>query len=324
MSDNLSEDEINALLNPGSDKLTPLLEDFLRVNRRVMPSFVDALGSLVNKVCSLSDPQVMLASPGDILDRLPNEIIDVQLNFRGSYSGLHSYYLDTSDAQQIVKPIMGIESDGLDAAALSAIGEAFSRSVRAQLLLIDKLFGENIASEPPDVQIVQKDSLALTPPVFTLLYDILFDGEKALSVIEVINQDLAESIGRVLHSEDDVEDYGTSNTTAGTAKKVEGVSFPNFRATEIGPQEEQNLGLLMDVPVTLAVELGRTKWQLRDVLTIGEGSIIELDKQAGELVDVLVNNNLIARGEVVVVDENFSVRITEIISSFEQLVQKGL
>ena len=324
MSDNLSEDEINALLNPGSDKLTPLLEDFLRVNRRVMPSFVDALGSLVNKVCSLSDPQVMLASPGDILDRLPNEIIDVQLNFRGSYSGLHSYYLDTSEAQQIVKPIMGIESDGLDAAALSAIGEAFSRSVRAQLLLIDKLFGESIASEPPDVQIVQKDSLALTPPVFTLLYDILFDGEKALSIIEVINQDLAESIGRVLHSEDDVEDYGTSNTTAGTAKKVEGVSFPNFRATEIGPQEEQNLGLLMDVPVTLAVELGRTKWQLRDVLTIGEGSIIELDKQAGELVDVLVNNNLIARGEVVVVDENFSVRITEIISSFEQLVQKGL
>ena len=80
----------------------------------------------------------------------------------------------------------------------------------------------------------------------------------------------------------------------------------------------------MDVPVTLAVELGRTRWQLRDVLTIGEGSIIELDKQAGELVDVLVNNNLIARGEVVVVDENFSVRITEIISSFEQLVQKGL
>ena len=324
MSDNLSEDEINALLNPGSDKLTPLLEDFLRVNRRVMPSFVDALGSLVNKVCSLSDPQVMLASPGDILDRLPNEIIDVQLNFRGSYSGLHSYYLDTSEAHQIVKPIMGIESDGLDAAALSAIGEAFSRSVRAQLLLIDKLFGENIAFEPPDVQIVQKDSLALTPPVFTLLYDILFDGEKALSIIEVINQDLAESIGRVLHSEDDVEDYGTSNTAAGTAKKVEGVSFPNFRATEIGPQEEQNLGLLMDVPVTLAVELGRTRWQLRDVLTIGEGSIIELDKQAGELVDVLVNNNLIARGEVVVVDENFSVRITEIISSFEQLVQKGL
>lgn len=322
MSDNLSEDEINALLNPASDKLTPLLEDFLRVNRRVMPGFANALGDLVNKDCRLSDPQVLLTSPGDILNRLPYELIDVRLNFRGTYSGLHSYYLDTSEAPQIVRP-MGVESDELDATSLSAIGEAFSNSVHAQLRLLDDLFAENISPEAPNVQVVQRDSLALTPPVFTLLYDILFDGEKALSVIEVINQDLAESIGKVLHSEDDVEDFSTAKAT-NVAKKVEGVSFPSFRAAEIGPQEEQNLGLLMDVPVTLAVELGRTRWQLRDVLTIGEGSIIELDKQAGELVDVLVNNNLIARGEVVVVDENFSVRITEIISSFEQLVQKGL
>ena len=322
MSDNLSEDEINALLNPASDKLTPLLEDFLRVNRRVMPGFANALGDLVNKNCRLSDPQVLLTSPGDILNRLPYELIDVRLNFRGTYSGLHSYYLDTSEAPQIVRP-MGVESDELDATALSAIGEAFSNSVHAQLRLLDDLFAENISPEAPNVQVVQRDSLALTPPVFTLLYDILFDGEKALSVIEVINQDLAESIGKVLHSEDDVEDSSMAKTT-NVAKKVEGVTFPSFRAAEIGPQEEQNLGLLMDVPVTLAVELGRTRWQLRDVLTIGEGSIIELDKQAGELVDVLVNNNLIARGEVVVVDENFSVRITEIISSFEQLVQKGL
>ena len=324
MSDNLSEDEINALLNPASDKLTPLLEDFLRVNRRIMPGFANALGDLVNKDCSLSDPQVLLTSPGDILNRLPDEIIDVQLNFRGPYSGLHSYYLDTSEAPQIVHPITGVESDELDATALSAIGEAFSNSVRAQMRLFDDLFTENISPELPNVKVVRRDSLALIPPVFTLLYDIHFDGEKVLSIIEVINQDLAESIGKVLHSEDDVEDSSTSTKTDNTVKKVEGISFPNFRAAEIGPQEEQNLGLLMDVPVNLTVELGRTKWQLRDVLTIGEGSIIELDKQAGELVDVLVNNNLVARGEVVVVDENFSVRITEIITSFEQLVQKGL
>ena len=323
MSDILSEDEINALLSPASDKLTPLLEDFLRVNRRIMPGFASALGDLVNKNCSLSDPQVLLTSPGDILNRLPEELIDVRLNFRGAYSGFHSYYLDNSEVPQIVRP-MGVESDELDATSLSAIGEAFSNSVHAQLRLLDDLFAENISPEAPNVQVVQRDSLALTPPVFTLLYDVHFDGEKVLSIIEVINQDLAESIGKVLHSEDNVEDFSASKQTGNTAKKVEGVSFPNFRAAEIGPQEEQNLGLLMDVPVTLAVELGRTKWQLRDVLTIGEGSIIELDKQAGELVDVLVNNNLIARGEVVVVDENFSVRITEIITSFEQLVQKGL
>ncbi|WGK68961.1 flagellar motor switch protein FliN [Candidatus Haliotispira prima] len=323
MGDNLSEDEINALLTPESDKLTPLLEDFLRVNRRTMPSFTETMGSLVSKTCTVSDPQVLLTSPSDILGRLPEELVEIQLNFRGAYSGSHSYYMDKTEAQLIANSMMGVDSEELDATALSAISEAFSQSVNAQLAFVEREFEEHISQGAPlDIQVIGKGSLALTPPVFTLLYDMNFDGEKALSIIEIINQDLAESIGKLLHQEEIVKSPGASK--AGEAPKVEGVSFPSFRATEIGPQEEQNLGLLMDVPVTLAVELGRTKWQLRDVLTIGEGSIIELEKQAGEPVDVLVNNNLIARGEVVVVDENFSVRITEIITSFEQMMQKGM
>ncbi len=323
MSDNLSEDEINALLTPESDKLTPQLEDFLRVNRRLSPSFAETLGGLIGKNCEIGDPQVLLTSPSDVLSRLPEQLVDVQINFRGSYTGAHSYYLDKVEALALANPIVGAESAELDESGLSALGEAFSQSVNAQLAFVEEEFGEIISQAASNVQIVQKDSLALTPPVFTLLYDISFDGEKALSIVEVINQDLAESVGRLLHLQEGLFVQKNSNSSQ-SAPKVEGVSFPNFRANEIGPQEEQNLGLLMDVPVTLAVELGRTKWQLRDVLTIGEGSIIELEKQAGEPVDVLVNNNLIARGEVVVVDENFSVRITEIITSFEQMMQKGL
>lgn len=78
----------------------------------------------------------------------------------------------------------------------------------------------------------------------------------------------------------------------------------------------------MDVSMELTVELGRTKWQIKDILGMGEGTIIELDKLAGEPVDILVNHNLIAKGEVVVIDENFGVRVTEIVSSMDRL-QKG-
>ncbi len=322
MSDNLSEDEINALLTPESDKLTSLLEDFLRVNRRTISSFAEALSELVGKQCSVSDPQVLLTSLTEALGHLADEVVDVQINFRSAYSGFHSYYLNKSEALLLAQPMMGVESEELDATALTAIGECFSKAIDSQLSAIEKEFGKSPSLGDPDVQIVQKDSLLLTKPVLTLLYDINFNGEKALSVVEVINQDLAESIGKLLHHEETVKNFNAKR--ANEAPKVEGVSFPSFRLTQIGPQEEQNLGLLMDVPVTLAVELGRTKWQLRDVLTIGEGSIIELEKQAGEPVDVLVNNNLIARGEVVVVDENFSVRITEIITTFEQMMQKGM
>jgi len=77
----------------------------------------------------------------------------------------------------------------------------------------------------------------------------------------------------------------------------------------------------MDVQLNLTVELGRTKQYVKDILGLGEGSIIELDKLAGEPVDLLVNNKLIAKGEVVVIDENFGVRVTDIVSPSERLTK---
>ena len=75
----------------------------------------------------------------------------------------------------------------------------------------------------------------------------------------------------------------------------------------------------MDVFMEMTVELGRTKRLIKDILQMGEGTIIALDKLAGEPVDILVNHKLIAKGEVVVIDENFGVRVTEIISPMERV-----
>jgi flagellar motor switch protein FliN/FliY len=75
-----------------------------------------------------------------------------------------------------------------------------------------------------------------------------------------------------------------------------------------------NIELLMDVSLRVTVELGRTAMSIREILDLGPGSVLELDKLAGEPVDILVNDKPIAKGEVVVVDENFGVRVTDIIS----------
>ncbi len=83
--------------------------------------------------------------------------------------------------------------------------------------------------------------------------------------------------------------------------------------------EESGLEILMDIPLEVSVELGRVKMQIREVVELGAGSIVEIDKAAGEPVDVLVNGRLVARGEVVVIDDNFGVRITEILSVQERL-----
>jgi len=83
--------------------------------------------------------------------------------------------------------------------------------------------------------------------------------------------------------------------------------------------EKKNISLIMDVPLQVTVELGRTNKLIKDILEFGPGSIIELDKLAGEPVDILVNGKSIAKGEVVVIDESFGVRITDIIHPSKRL-----
>jgi len=83
--------------------------------------------------------------------------------------------------------------------------------------------------------------------------------------------------------------------------------------------DNTNLNLLLDIPLKVTVELGRTQKQIKDILELSQGSIVELDKLAGEPVDILVNNKLIAKGEVVVIDENFGVRVTDIVSPWDRI-----
>lgn len=100
---------------------------------------------------------------------------------------------------------------------------------------------------------------------------------------------------------------------------VEKAQFANFETTAATQAETQNLDMLLDIPLHVTVELGRTNRSVKDILELSSGSIIELDKLAGEPVDILVNNRLIANGEVVVIDENFGVRITDVLSPKERM-----
>lgn len=89
------------------------------------------------------------------------------------------------------------------------------------------------------------------------------------------------------------------------------------------PVDEHGLEILLDIPLEISVELGRVKMLVKDVVELGSGSIVEIEKAAGEPVDVMVNGRLVARGEVVVIEDNFGVRITEILSPQERLQKLG-
>lgn len=128
-------------------------------------------------------------------------------------------------------------------------------------------------------------------------------------IVQTPEQNETEHTAKVIsQSEDTVENK----------VNIRPVQFENF-AKEQATQDNLNLNLIKDVPLKVSVELGRTKKTLKEILELGHGAIIELNKMAGEPVDILVNGKFIAKGEVVVVDENFGVRITEIINSTERV-----
>ncbi|WP_192601430.1 flagellar motor switch phosphatase FliY [Bacillus sp. OAE603] len=102
-------------------------------------------------------------------------------------------------------------------------------------------------------------------------------------------------------------------------QSVQPAAFSQLQPVSITENEARNLNMLFDIPLNVTVELGRTKRSVKEILELTTGSILELDKLAGEPVEILINSKLIAKGEVVVIDENFGVRVTDIVSKSDRL-----
>jgi flagellar motor switch protein FliN len=115
----------------------------------------------------------------------------------------------------------------------------------------------------------------------------------------------------------------TPTSPVADAPEVESVA--EFADTGAGEKKERvpSMELLLDIPLEITAELGRTRMIINDLLQLGQGSVIELNKLAGEPLEILVNQKLIARGEVVVVNEKFGIRLTDIISPLDRIKQLG-
>lgn len=105
------------------------------------------------------------------------------------------------------------------------------------------------------------------------------------------------------------------------AQTAEAPEFQELNEEKKPEAGVRDLDFLLDIPLVVAVELGRTRMLINDLLQLGQGSVIELDKLAGEPMEILVNEKLVARGEVVVINEKFGIRLTDIMSPTERLKQ---
>jgi flagellar motor switch protein FliN/FliY len=372
MSDgSLSQDEIDALLQEtesleidtgfggGSE---PLSEEekarFLTLLAGVIASQASNLSILTRKNVNLERPTLELVMGEDILDQLPDEVVDVKLDFADAVQGEHSYLVDSATAQAVAGLMMGQSGVELDDAALSAVAEALSQISGPVATEIGNRCAKTIQNAPPDFQLATRDKVRLPQGevVVKLQYPLMIEGENPAQLVELYSLSLAKEILNIT-AEASPETGAASaaapsfaapgaggrapspGAQAGVAQtfgqafgapqgfgmgssqappNVQPVQFANLQSSG-APGEQGNIGLLMDVYMELTVELGRTRKLIREILGIGEGTIIELDKLAGEPVDILVNHKLIAKGEVVVIDENFGVRVTEIVSPMQRM-----
>jgi flagellar motor switch protein FliN/FliY len=143
------------------------------------------------------------------------------------------------------------------------------------------------------------------------------------------NDELGDDWAAAMNEQGSAEaDWGDAlkEQASGQAGGFANAEFPEF--AEQKPQrsassDEVKLDVILDVPVTVSLEIGRTKINIRNLLQLNQGSVVELDRFAGEPMDVLVNGTLVAHGEVVVVNDKFGIRLTDIISPSERVRKLG-
>ena len=107
----------------------------------------------------------------------------------------------------------------------------------------------------------------------------------------------------------------------GTSK--DNIQKQTVKENDSGQKEKYDIDLILDIPLDVSVELGKVRMLVNNLLQLGQGSIIELDKPVGEPLEIYINNKLIARGEVVVVEEKFGIRVTDIVSPLERVKSMG-
>jgi flagellar motor switch protein FliN/FliY len=141
------------------------------------------------------------------------------------------------------------------------------------------------------------------------------------SIVEVELEDLADGLDQAALEELLLEEAPAARS--GGEPLIEEIELEQLLPFEADPTNDTDIGLLLEVPLSISVELGRTSLTIRELLALGQGSILQLDRHAGEPVDVLVNGKRLARGEVVVIDEDFGIRVTEVVTPEERISGMG-
>ena len=295
--------------------------------REIGQSQATALSTLTGTTVKFSSPFIDSGQLETLKTDVKGKIVQAKVSLSGGITGEWVYIIPEKSVLSITNILIGQEDNTeVSDLVLSTFNEVVSQTTGSLVTVLSEKLSKGITTGSPVLtHLDDVASFTMSGGNFVVRINYLFNiqGKGSVKFFVFIPISMARSIISAYNArkQNQAASFGGGQAQQ-TGVPVKPVAFEPL---QVGVESESmgNIALLLDVPMRITVELGRTKMTIKDILGLGEGSIIELEKLAGEPVDILVNDKLIAQGEVVVIDENFAVRVTKIVTPMERIFESA-
>lgn len=345
-TEKLTQEEIDRLMNAASVSafepacdLSQMEKDIIgEVGNISMSQAATTLSELLGLQVLITTPRVKVTTIDKILNESMRPKIMTTIAFKKGIAGNNMLLLDIADSGKIANLMMGgdgqVQIKELTELELSAVGEAMNQMIGSASTAMATMFGRMVDIQPPEVHVWDDSTKETVVPaeladeVCAISFQLVVENVLQSTIMQVFTMDAVKDITQImLGDEAEVIEQDTPTVAApAPAPTVEAVEKVAVQRPEFPPIEPtgaknnpRNLDLIMDVPLEFSVMLGESKKTIRDILSLGTGSVVELDKLTDEPLDIFVNGKKIAQGEVVVINESFGIRITNILSKENRL-----
>jgi flagellar motor switch protein FliN/FliY len=325
-----------------------------------MGSAATTLSQLLNKRVLITSPEVIITRQKDFLGDFNVPFLIIKVKFKEGFTGYNVLVIKMQDAIVMANLMMGGDGTGLpdeiSEIEISAAAEAMNQMIGTASTSLADLMNRSINIEPPETDLVREIDkmnvdLPFDDPIVVISFRMNIEDLLDTNIMQIIDIHNAREQARLLLENFGLVDAGTTGDEVlhqdetlfnweqepveelipGTgiepgerdAQKDVTPALEALERADVAHIDPQKLNLLLDIPLKVSVVLGRTKKSIKEVLSMTPGAITELETMVDEPVDVLVNGKLVAKGEVVVVNENFGVKITSIISTRERINSLG-
>lgn len=343
---------------PTEDLLDEMEKDTLgEIANISMGTAATTLSQLLNKKVDITTPIVDLTTSEQIRKEYPIPSVICDVKYKAGIEGSNLLILSQSDGSVIVDLMMGGDgkspTPGLSELQISGISEAMNQMMGSAATSMSTMFNSMVDITPPNLVLTDLSTeediiqgfLQSDEPLVRISFRMVVEDVIDSVLIQVIPLSVARGmVNKLMGVMSGGSAAAPAAQAAQPAARVEPTpmsyqipdpspspSYEAGRQTPVQPAQfapllpgqpliqQDNLSLIMDVPLQISVELGRAKKTIKEILEMGPGSVIELDRLAGETVDMIVNGKLIAKCEVVVINETFGIRITDIIHPAERM-----